>query len=141
MALKSVAKTKDENKFFTTVGRRKSAVARIKFIPQGKGEIIINGKKLEEYFPTFELQEIITTPLKLLGLKGKTDFSILVRGGGKKGQAEAARLGIARALQDYDNSYRKTLKVAGFLTRDPRVKERKKPGLKRARRAPQWQKR
>ncbi|MCX6745465.1 MAG: 30S ribosomal protein S9 [Candidatus Parcubacteria bacterium] len=98
-------------------------------------------KKMNEYLPDSQLQEIIIAPLKLTNLLNKTDLTVLVRGGGKRGQADAIRHGIARALNKYDLSLHKTLKVAGFLTRDARIKERKKPGLKRARKAPQWAKR
>lgn len=133
--------TKIKEKYIYSVGKRKTAIAQIKLFPKGKGNITINQKKSTEYLPDYELQENILAPLKLVDLANKVDISILVKGGGKRGQAEAIRHGIARALNDYDTNLRKTLKVAGFLTRDARIKERKKPGLKRARRAPQWQKR
>jgi len=109
--------------------------------PKGKGNIVINHKDLKVYFPSFEFQNIVLSPLKLAGQDSAVDVSVLVKGGGKRGQAESIRHGIARALLLLDKDYRKSLKKAGFLTRDARVKERKKPGLKRARRAPQWQKR
>jgi small subunit ribosomal protein S9 len=132
---------KEASKYIYAVGKRKCAVARIRLLPKGKGEITINHKKSEQYLPDFELQEIIKSPLNLTDTKNKYDFYILVSGGGKKGQAEAIRHGIARALEKLNKELRKTLKVAGFLMRDARIKERKKPGLKRARRAPQWSKR
>jgi len=136
---KTPAKIKE--KYIYSVGKRKTAIAQIRLFPKGKGNIIINQKKSTEYLPDYELQETILAPLKLVDLTNKVDISILVKGGGKRGQAGAIRHGIARALNEYDKNLRKTLKVAGFLTRDARIKERKKPGLKRARRAPQWQKR
>ncbi len=126
--------------FFMATGKRKTAVAQIKFYPKGKREIFINNKILEEYFPYFVWQEIIKGPISLTGLK---DYKIAVKveGGGTKAQAEAIRLGISRALVKINPEFKSTLKKVKFLTRDARVKERKKPGLKRARRAPQWQKR
>lgn len=133
--------TKNKDKYVYAVGKRKRAIAQIRLFEKGKGEITINQKSAKEYLPDFELQEMILAPLKLVDLDKKTDISILVKGGGKKGQAEAIRHGIARALDKLNNELRKTLKVAGYLKRDARIKERKKPGLKRARRAPQWAKR
>jgi small subunit ribosomal protein S9 len=104
-------------------------------------EIIINGKKLNEYFKYIVWQKTVLAPLEVLGLQNQYSVSVKVSGGGPVGQSEAIRHGLARALVTLDESYRKPLRANGFLTRDPRVKERKKPGLKRARRAPQWQKR
>jgi len=143
---KAAIKTKDAPKtqakqYVFAVGRRKRAVALIRLFEKGKGEIIINNKQAKDYLPDLELQKIITEPLNLVNLDKKIDLSIIVKGGGKKGQAEAIRHGIARALEKSNKDLRKTLKVAGFLTRDSRIKERKKPGLKRARKAPQWAKR
>jgi small subunit ribosomal protein S9 len=138
---KTTIKTKDTtNKYSFAIGRRKTSTARVKLFVKGKGEITINNKKSQEYLPDYVLQETINAPLKLVNL-AKADVIAVVNGGGKTGQAEAIRLGISRALIKSDKDLRKTLKVAGFLHRDPRIKERKKPGLKRARRAPQWQKR
>lgn len=117
-----------------TVGRRKRAVARVRMTP-GKGKIIINEQELDH------IDQVINQPLNLTGSENKFDFSIKVIGGGLTGQKEAIRHGIARALVKNDPDNRKILKNAGLLTRDAREKERKKPGLKRARRAPQWQKR
>jgi len=122
------------------VGRRKTARARVR-MKSGAGEIIINNKTLEQYFIFPEWQEMILAPLKSVGKLKVFDFSVRVAGGGVKGQAQAVQHGIARALANYDEDCKKTLKTQGFLTRDARVKERKKPGLKRARRAPQWSKR
>jgi small subunit ribosomal protein S9 len=107
----------------------------------GGGEILINGKDFKEYFPTFYLQKIVLSPLELVKCLNKFKILVKVTGGGKSAQAEAVRHGIARALVIFNPDFRKKLKKAGFLKRDPRMKERKKPGLKRARRAPQWQKR
>ncbi|MDA2921672.1 30S ribosomal protein S9 [Patescibacteria group bacterium AH-259-L07] len=122
-------------------GKRKSSIARVQFFSSGKGEISINKRSIKDYFPVFELQKSVTSPLVLLKQDKKFTFRIRVHGGGIRGQAEAARLGIARALSELNPEWRKPLKKAGFLKRDPRKKERKKPGLKRARRAPQWAKR
>lgn len=123
------------------VGRRKSAVARVRFFEKGSGTFQINGRGHDTYFPTYELKKIVRDPLSLTQVGINSDFSVKVSGGGKRGQAEAVRLGISRVLVKFQPDLRTTLKRAGFLTRDPRVKERKKYGLKRARRAPQWQKR
>ncbi len=122
-------------------GKRKTAIAQIQFFPQGHGKILVNGKTIKEYFPVFELQELILSPLKLLKKEKEVDLKVKVRGGGVHSQAEAVRLGISRILVSLNPEQRKELKMAGFLRRDSRVKERKKPGLKRARRAPQWAKR
>ncbi|PJE75803.1 30S ribosomal protein S9 [Candidatus Uhrbacteria bacterium CG10_big_fil_rev_8_21_14_0_10_48_11] len=135
------ATVKEPRNFIQTVGRRKSAVARVRLHLKGKGVITVNGKKLEEYFPHKLQQEAITAPLPLVGMNDTTDITVKVAGGGMRGQAEAIRLGVARALVVNNEEVRPTLRKMGWLTRDPRVKERKKPGLKGARRAPQWQKR
>lgn len=126
--------------FFIATGKRKTAVAQVKFYPEGKNEILINQRPLEKYFPYFVWQDLVRAPFSLLGLK---NYKIIVKinGGGLVAQAEAIRLGISRALLKMNQDYKSILKKAKFLTRDARVKERKKPGLKRARRAPQWQKR
>lgn len=123
-----------------SVGRRKRAGARVR-IDKGTGKITVNGMPMAEYFPYFENQEIILAPLKALAKEKDLDFSVKVAGGGKKGQATAVQLGIARALVLWNIDFHKTLKSLGFLSRDARIKERKKPGLKKARRAPQWSKR
>lgn len=135
-----VAAAKKSSSVASAVGRRKSASARVRLY-KGEGKITINGLSLEKYFPYFELQETVIAPLKALGKEKDLDISSKVVGGGKNGQAKAVRLGVARALVEWNADFRKTLKSLGFLTRDPRVKERKKFGLKRARRAPQWSKR
>jgi len=133
-------KSKRKNYKFS-VGRRKSAVARVRLHNSGEPKLEVNGKKFEEYFPQPKLQKITTEPLEIAGQLGKLNFTIKVEGGGFRGQAEACRLGLARMMVQIDPELRKQLKQAGLLTRDPRVKERKKYGLKRARRAPQWRKR
>lgn len=141
MTEKNIAKTKETGKYIETVGRRKTAIASVRFYPKGTGQITINDKKLVEYFPAALNQDVIYAPLKLTDLLSKVDITVVVRGGGKTGQAEAIRLGISRAIQENDKDLRKALKVAGYLKRDARIKERKKPGLKRARKSPQWAKR
>ena len=123
-----------------SVGRRKSASARAR-IEKGNGTIIVNGKPIQEYFPYSQWQEVIMAPLKALGKEKDLNVTVKVVGGGKNGQAKAVQLGIARALVVWNEEFRKTLKSLGLLTRDARVKERKKFGLKKARRAPQWSKR
>lgn len=115
------------------VGRRKTAIAQVR-LTVGKGALVINGNPVEPY-------AVITAPLILVGQEGKYDISAIVRGGGMTSQLEAIRLGVARSLIDIDPAFKQTLRKAGFLTRDARAKERKKPGLKGARRAPQWAKR
>lgn len=134
-------KKRVRHSYLYAVGRRKSAVARIRLFKNGSGKIIVNEKNYNQYFPQPEFQQIILQPLEAVGKQKNLDFSIKVAGGGSRGQAEACRHGIARALVTADKDLRTTLKPLGFLRRDPREKERKKPGLKRARRAPQWSKR
>ena len=121
-------------------GRRKSAVARVYLIP-GKGDILINKRGIDDYFGLETLKLIVRQPLELTNTTGKFDVKVNVFGGGFTGQAGAIRHGIARALLIADGDFRAPLKKAGFLTRDPRMKERKKYGLKGARRAPQFSKR
>ena len=139
---------KDKKNVYTGTGRRKTSVARVKLIP-GTGKITINGKDVHEYLP-FEVNVMnLSQPLELTNTKEIFDVLCDVNGGGFEGQTGAIRLGITRALLDYDkttpkdseNSFRKVLKAAGLITRDSRIKERKKPGLKKARRAPQFTKR
>ena len=127
--------------YINAVGRHKRAVAQVRLYKGGKGEVIINDRKYTEYFKTLLLHKFINDPITASGQDNKIDFSIKISGGGTKGQALAARLGIARALIALNPVLKKTLKKPGYLTRDPRKKERKKPGLKGARRAPQWSKR
>ena len=122
-------------------GRRKSSVARVHLFPGGTGVITINGRDIDEYFGLETLKYIVRQPLNTTGLAGKVDIDATVKGGGVSGQAGAIRHGVSRALLLIDDSFRASLKDAGFLTRDPRMKERKKYGLKGARRAPQFSKR
>ena len=121
-------------------GRRKEAIARVRIVP-GSGKWTINGRPLDAYFPNKVHQQIVSEPLKTLERDEAYDVIATLRGGGVSGQAGALRLGIARALTVTEDESRPTLKKAGFLTRDPRVKERKKYGLKKARKAPQYSKR
>lgn len=130
-----------EQRYYQGTGRRKSAIARVRLY-EGSGEITVNGKPSEEYFgPRNWFQHDIRIPLDLTDKLGSFDVFVKVRGGGIAGQVGATRLGIARALLDADPELRPTLKKAGMITRDARVKERKKAGLKRARKRPQYTKR
>jgi len=129
----------NENYFYGT-GRRKSSVARVRLLP-GSGNVTINGRTMDEYFGLETLKLLVRQPLELTGTLGKFDVVVNVVGGGVSGQAGAIRHGITRALIVYDESLKTVLKKAGFVTRDPRMKERKKYGLKAARRAPQFSKR
>ena len=122
-------------------GRRKSSVARVHLYPNGTGAITINGRDIDDYFGLETLKLLVRQPLTTLDLLGKVDIEATVSGGGVTGQAGAIRHGVARALLQLDENYRAQLKAAGYLTRDPRMKERKKYGLKAARRAPQFSKR
>ena len=123
------------------LGRRKAAVARV-YLTAGKGNVTVNDRPLENYFALESLRYVVNQPFEVTGTLGQFDVKVTIAGGGIKGQAEAIRLGIARALCEVDKeAYRSALKAAGFLTRDPRMKERKKYGLKAARRAPQFSKR
>ncbi|NLG86346.1 MAG: 30S ribosomal protein S9 [Firmicutes bacterium] len=121
-------------------GRRKTAVARVRLVP-GSGRFVVNGRPAEEYFPLRSLQTIIEQPLRVTNNMGKFDVLAKVEGGGINGQAGAVRHGLSRALLKVDQVFRPSLKKEGLLTRDPRMKERKKYGLKKARRAPQFSKR
>ncbi len=137
-----------DKKVYTGTGRRKSSVARVR-MTSGKGKITVNGKDVNEYFPFSTLVMDLCQPLDVTNTKDKFDIEANVKGGGFSGQTGAIRLGITRALLEYDSntdptsetSFRKILKAGGFITRDSRKKERKKPGLKKARRAPQFSKR
>ncbi|MBR2397908.1 MAG: 30S ribosomal protein S9 [Clostridia bacterium] len=133
--------TKKKVQYFGT-GRRKSAVARVRLIPNGNGNIVINKKAIDEYYGGNEVVKMVCRhPLELTATSDKFDVLVNVYGGGYTGQAGAIRHGIARALCEFDANLRPELKKAGYLTRDPRMKERKKYGLKAARRAPQFSKR
>lgn len=131
---------KFKGKYLEAVGRRKSATARVRLFKTGKGLILVNGQALEAYL-TPTLVSVAKEPLKQAGTAKELDFSIIVNGGGKKGQAGAIRHGIARTLILMEPDLRLAFKAKDFLTRDARIKERKKPGLKKARKAPQWAKR
>ena len=133
-------KIKKKIQYFGT-GRRKKAIARVRLIPDGSGSIVINKRTLDEYFGLDTLKYIVNQPLELTATTGKFDIIVNVNGGGFTGQAGAIRHGISRALVKADESCKPALKAAGFLTRDPRAKERKKYGLHKARKAPQFSKR
>ena len=122
------------------VGRRKEAVARV-YLKDGSGQVRLNGRALEDYFPTMAIRMRVLEPLQVSQTQGRYDVNANLEGGGPNGQADALRLGLARALVQLDPDLRPTLKKAGFLTRDARVVERKKYGLRKARRAPQYTKR
>ena len=137
MAAKSAMKKKLQ---YWGTGRRKKAVARVRLVP-GSGSVVVNKRTLDEYFGLDTMKYIVNQPLNLVNAADKFDVYVNVCGGGYTGQAGAIRHGIARALIEADAGYKPELKKAGFLTRDPRMKERKKYGLKKARRAPQFSKR
>ncbi len=128
-------------RYFEAVGRRKTAIARVRLFTQGEKVVIVNGKPYQSYFSTLENQQTAIASIDRMKSLGRFSVSVKVRGGGLSAQAEAVRHGIARALLKFSPDFRKKLRKAGFLTRDPRMRERKKFGLKRARRAPQWRKR
>ena len=128
-------------KYFEAVGRRKTSTARVRLFTHGAKDIKINEKPYKNYFPVFSLQKKIEAPLEIISCLEKFGISIKVKGGGASSQAEACRHGLTRALVLLNPYFKKRLKKAGFLTRDPRMRERKKFGLKRARKAPQWSKR
>ncbi len=137
----AAAKKRVRHSYLFAVGRRKTSIARVRLFKNGEGKITVNEKDYNKYFPTPELAEMIRQPLEAVGKIKDFNFSIKVLGGGIKGQAEAARHGIARSLLLIDKELKTTLKPLGYMKRDPRKKERKKPGLKKARRSPQWAKR
>ncbi len=139
--VQAAAEAVKKGSFLPAVGRRKSAVARVRLIKNGRGAVTVNGKELSAFFGRKDLQEQVVSPLKAVGQDEAVDVSAKVLGGGVRGQAESVRLGIARALCEMDAGYRTTLKKLGYLSRDPRVRERKKPGKRGARRSPQWSKR
>ncbi len=132
--------TQFKGKYIQTVGRRKTASAVIRLY-QGTGKIVVNNKPIDQYFPTTNWQSNVFKPFELTGTNNKFDISVEICGGGQHAQMDAIRLGIARALIEYSADNRSILRKTGLLTRDPRMKERKKPGLKRARKAPQFSKR
>lgn len=132
---------KTGSEYYEGTGRRKTSIARVRLYNKKNGLVHINGKKLEEYFSTETLQKTVISPLDKMKSMDRFEIKVLVKGGGINSQAEAIRHGIARALVVFNLEYKKRLRKAGLLTRDSRMKERKKFGLKRARRAPQWSKR
>lgn len=136
-----VAKPAKTRNYFYAFGKRKTSGASVRLLTEGQGIYTINGRTFENYFPVFTDQDKINAPFRITSTLKVFDVSVKVSGGGIHSQAEAIRHGISRALLLFDPNLRGTLKSAGFLTRDSRIKERKKYGLKRARRAPQWQKR
>jgi small subunit ribosomal protein S9 len=127
--------------YYEGVGRRKAATARVRLYSDGNGDFVVNGKKLLDYFTRGGDADNLLEPLKVVGMLDRFDVSVKVKGGGVTGQSDAVRLGVARALLKVDPDLRPVLRRGGYLTRDSRVKERKKPGLKRARKAPQYTKR
>ncbi|HUX36181.1 MAG TPA: 30S ribosomal protein S9 [Candidatus Paceibacterota bacterium] len=140
MTKEKTSAAKKGERYFEGVGRRKTAVARVR-ISKGTGTFSVNGKKSAEYFNMPLFDTMASLPLEKVALTGKFNISAKVSGGGVNAQAEAVRLGLARALVIHDAELRSKLRTLGFLTRDPRMVERKKYGLKKARRAPQWKKR
>jgi len=136
----SPTKSKKESKYIEAVGRRKTSTARVRIVAGSDG-IMVNSREYKEYFPTTEMQKIAEDAFRKTRPETRFGVSAHINGGGIHSQAEALRHGISRALIQFDAEFRKKLKKAGFLKRDPRVKERRKFGLKKARRAPQWAKR
>lgn len=129
------------DRYFEAIGRRKTAVARVRLFTRGTQSFLINGKPYQEYFILEEDQRLAVSSMKKMKCLDKFRVSVIVKGGGHHAQAEAVRHGTARVLVDFNNNFRKRLRKSGFLTRDPRMRERKKFGLKRARKSPQWAKR
>ncbi len=130
-----------EMRYYEGVGRRKTATARVRIYPGGAGEFIVNDKPIAEYFTRIGDMEELVKPLQVTEMEGKIDITVKVKGGGVTGQQGAVTMGLARALLKYDEEMKPVLRKAGLLTRDAREKERKKPGLKRARKAPTYTKR
>jgi small subunit ribosomal protein S9 len=132
--------TPSKRQYFGAIGKRKTAIARVRLFQEGSGQVTVNGMPIKEYLSGYAIENAVA-PLMLTSQKSVCDIEAVVEGGGKEAQSDAIRHGISRALLLLNPDYRPDLKRAGFLRRDARIKERKKPGLKRARRAPQWQKR
>ena len=130
-----------EQQYYEGLGRRKRATARVRIYPGGSGQVLVNGKVHTEYFGRFKDQGAVVAPFDATQTAGQFDMTVLVNGGGITGQSEAIRMGLARALVEYNENLRSDLRHAGYLTRDAREKERKKPGLRRARKATQYTKR
>lgn len=144
VSTKEAVEKKSAEKYFYGVGRRKTSVAQVRIYEKEEAteaDLLINGKPMTQYFPTLAQQNVVTSPLRSSGAFGKFSMTAMVKGGGFTGQVDAVRLGIARALVSFDETLKKSLRDNGHLTRDSRKVERKKPGLKKARRAPQWAKR
>ncbi len=141
VAVKTPAVKKVANRYIEAVGRRKTSTARVRITEGSKESLVINDKDVKTYFPTLELQKIVNEALEKSKVVGKFAITVKVVSGGIHSQAEAIRHGLARALVEFDEETRKRLKKLGFLKRDPRMKERRKFGLKKARKAPQWSKR
>jgi small subunit ribosomal protein S9 len=134
--------TTKKEQYYEGVGRRKTSVSRVRITKVAKNaEIVVNDKSVAEFFNTEELRAVVVAPLEATSLQKEFNISIKVKGGGQRGQAEATQLGLSRALVKYNGDVQKTLRDLDYLKRDPRQKERKKPGLKKARRSPQWSKR
>ncbi|MDD5152455.1 MAG: 30S ribosomal protein S9 [Candidatus Pacebacteria bacterium] len=132
---------KADSSYIETIGRRKTSTARVRLTESSKGNMTVNGKDVPSYFPTIELRNIVNDAIEKSKIVGKFTITVIVSGGGIHSQAEAIRHGLSRAFVKYDAESRSRLKKLGFLKRDPRVKERRKFGLKKARKAPQWSKR
>ena len=133
----------ESTRYYEGIGRRKRSSARVRIYPEAKENVVfvVNGKDVREYFPRFGDYKVLAGPLADVDMEGQMSVTVLVEGGGITGQRDSVRLGLARALVEYDENLRGMLRDEGHLTRDPRVKERKKPGLKRARKAPTYTKR
>ena len=138
---KKTTRSKSESDYIEGVGRRKTAIARVRAVPAAKNSYTINDRPVEEYFKTEELRAIVNAPVSREGFPGKYAVTVKVQGGGTHAQAEAVRHGLSRVLVKEDHSQKSELKKLGFLKRDARKKERKHPGLKKARKASQWSKR
>jgi len=138
---KAIKETAKSDRYIEAIGRRKTAVARVRLFTKGDKEFLVNNKTYQQYFQLAEDQETSIASMKKMKCLDKFRVTVKVKGGGHSAQAEAIRHGTARVLVDFNNNFRKRLRKAGFLTRDPRMRERKKFGLRRARRAPQWAKR
>jgi small subunit ribosomal protein S9 len=138
---REIAKMAKSDRYFEAVGRRKTAVARVRLFTKGDKEFLVNNKPYQQYFALPEDQQAAVASMSKMKCLDKFRVTVKVKGGGRSAQAEAIRHGTARVLVDFNNNFRKRLRKSGYLTRDPRMRERKKFGLKRARRAPQWAKR
>jgi small subunit ribosomal protein S9 len=131
-----------KEQYYEGVGRRKTSVARVRIVKvDKKAEVLVNGKTPKDFFNTEELALIVTAPLEATSMQKEFNISVKVKGGGQRGQAEATQLGLSRALVKFNGEFQRSLKDLDYLKRDPRQKERKKPGKKKARKSPQWSKR